>query len=170
VYLPITETVFVKRSDLEILDKNVASGDQPLCDLLSFGFCNVQRDRTLVTIHADKIGTFTRIWHIGWCEATCIITRSGLLNLNNICPKIGQHLRAGRPRQHARKIEDAQPLQWPRGFSHASLRLPGTPLPVHIPCSLQTSPEAENGASVEPLRESLPRCRILRCPRIIVRA
>ena len=136
--LLVAQPVFRQRADLEVLHQDVALRDQLLRDRLALGLRDIQRDRALVAVHADEIGALLRARHVGRGEAAGVVAGAGALDLDHVGAEIGQHLRAGRPGQHARQVEHAQPAQWSRGkwsgglrangFAHAFLPLAGTPV------------------------------------------
>src|SRR5215467_12634811 len=117
VKLIIAETIFRQRADLEVLDENVALGDQPQRDLLAFRLGDVERDRPLVAVDADEVGALLGAGHERRRESTRVVAATRLLYFDDIGTEICEHLHAGRPREHAGEIEYLDILEW-SGRSH----------------------------------------------------
>src|SRR5262249_3316671 len=111
--------------NLEVLHQDVALRDQLQRDRLALGLRDVQRDRALVSVHANEIRALLRAWHVRWRKAARVIACTGPLDLDHVGTEIGQHLRTGRPGENAREVEHAQALQWSRGKWSGGLRAIG---------------------------------------------
>jgi hypothetical protein len=111
VQLGIAEAVFCQCTDLEILDEDVALGDQAKRDVLALGFGDVERDGSFVTIDAHEIGTFFRPWHEWRRKSASVVAAAGPLDLDDVGAEIRQHLRAGRSCKDAGEIENLDVLE-----------------------------------------------------------
>jgi hypothetical protein len=130
VQIRVAEAVFRQRTDLEVFHQDVALRDQLPRDRLALRLRDVERDRALVAVDPDEIGALLGARHGGRRETARVVAAARLFDLDHVGAKVGQHLRAGRPGQNARQIEDFQPLQRPAGLTHKSL------LDVHDLCRL----------------------------------
>src|SRR5262249_53603042 len=119
--LLIAETVFRQRPDLEVLDENIALGDQPLRDLLAFRLGDVERDRPLVAVDANEVGALLGSRHERRRESARVVAATRLLYLDDVRAEIRKHLHAGGPRKYAGEIEYFDVLEWSGGRRHRAL-------------------------------------------------
>ncbi len=99
----------VERPGREILDENVASFDQSDEGVESRRVLGVERNRALVVVQHGEV------------EAVCIgnvaklpprdVAAARPLDLDHVCAKPREKLRAGWPRLHMREVEDFHSLQ-----------------------------------------------------------
>ena len=115
----VAEAVFGERADLEVLDQDIGLGDQLQRDLLALLLADIQRDRALVAVDADEVGAFLGAGHERGREAARVVAGARPLDLDDIGAKVGQHLRAGRTRQHPGEVEYAQAFQRAGGVGHS---------------------------------------------------
>jgi hypothetical protein len=88
---------------LEVVDDHVELREQLLHDAQRLGALQVQRDGPLVAVHTVVIGG------LGLADSdapvSCVVTPAGVLHLDDLGPKVGQHLAAQRPGKHARQVQ-----------------------------------------------------------------
>src|SRR3954464_3107189 len=101
----MADAPFVERARLEILDQDVG----PLKHLkehraAAFG-SQIESDRTLVAVDPDKV---RRILAVKRRPPVAHLVACRRLDLDDVSPMVGENLRAIRPTQHARQIDDAQ--------------------------------------------------------------
>src|SRR5207344_693484 len=63
-----------------------------------------------------EICALLRPRHVRRREATGVVAGTGPFDLDHVGAEVGQHLRAGRPREDARQIEHAQAAKWSGGL------------------------------------------------------
>ena len=119
VQLLIAQAVLGQRPDLEVLHQDVALCDQLQRQFLAFRRRDIQRDRALVAVHPDEIGALLRARHHRRGEAASVVARSRLFDLDHVGTQIAEHLRTGRPRQHAGQVEYAQARKGTSRCAHA---------------------------------------------------
>jgi hypothetical protein len=119
--LLVPQAVFGQGADLEVLYEDVAFGDQLQGDLLALGLGDIQRDRLLVAVHTNEVGAFLGAGHCRGGEAAGVVAGARAFDLDHVGAQIGEHLRAGWPRQNAGQVEYAKALQRPGGFGHLGL-------------------------------------------------
>ena len=105
----VAETPLLERADLEVLDQHVALRDQPGEDLLPRLHRHVERHRALVAVHAEEIrGLLLRERR---APGARVVARARRLDLDHVGAHVAEHHRAERPREDAREIEHAQPVE-----------------------------------------------------------
>jgi hypothetical protein len=91
------------------VDDHVELRQQLLHDAQRLGALQVQRDGPLVAVHAVVVGG------LGLADADApvagVVTPAGVLHLDDLGPKVGQHLAAQRPGKHARKVQHPHAVQ-----------------------------------------------------------
>ncbi len=107
--LLVAQAQFLGATGLEVLDHHVALRQQAVDDLHAFGRLQIHRDGPLVAVHAVVVGG------LGLADAHApvagVVAPAGVLHLDDIGTKVGQHLAAQRAGEHAREVEHAHAFE-----------------------------------------------------------
>jgi hypothetical protein len=101
----VADAPFVERAGFEILDQDVGSLEHPHQHGASALRGEVEPDRALVAVDADKIGRVLAVE--GRSPVAHLVARRGL-DLDHIGAVVGENLRAIGSAENARKIDHAQ--------------------------------------------------------------
>ena len=128
LHLLVGKIVAGQIADLEVLDDDVAAGDQAACQVLAFFLGEVEGDGALVAVGAQEIGAFPGVFTVGILDeggapGPGIVAVNGALHLDHLGPQVAEDLGATRPGQDTREIENANTVEGTRHSTYASSKI-----------------------------------------------
>jgi hypothetical protein len=117
--LLVTKVVAREVARLVILDQHIALRREPARDGLARGLRDVERDRLLAAIGAEKIGRFVGVAAVAILEVrrppgARVVPVPGPLDLDDFGAEVGEVLTAPRTGEHAAHIEHSHACQCTR--------------------------------------------------------
>src|SRR5437867_12431820 len=88
-----------------VLDEHVRAAEELPQEIPPPGLLQVQGNPTLAPVDGQEISTLAL--HKGRSPPSGVVALLPLLDLDDVCPGIRQRLRAIRPREDAREVDDA---------------------------------------------------------------
>src|SRR5262249_6479803 len=113
----IADAEAVTDAGAEVLDDDVALGDQFVRNLEPFRRLEVERNAALVAVHQEKQATLTADERTNMP----VVVALRRLDLDHVGTDIRQQRRAERPGHDARKVENAYSVEW-RRYGHGKLQ------------------------------------------------
>jgi hypothetical protein len=106
--LLVPEAPFLERPGLEVLDQDVRLLEQSQQHLAAFRPREVEPERSLVSVDADEVRGVAVLERRPPVAHLVALRR---LDLHDLGAVIGEHLRAVRPAEHSRQVDDDEPGQ-----------------------------------------------------------